>query len=118
MCIRDRIYTGMRPGEKLFEELFADGEHYERTSHTKIFMALTASNAPSPPINQTLRNLEAAAHRNNRADIIKLLRELVPEFTQMPESSTEAVVPSQVDQIPWPPTPTIPSLNGHGQPQA
>jgi FlaA1/EpsC-like NDP-sugar epimerase len=33
------IYTGLRPGEKLFEELFIPGEVYARTAHQKIFVA-------------------------------------------------------------------------------
>ena len=33
------VYTGLRPGEKLFEELFRDGEDYRRTCHDKIFVA-------------------------------------------------------------------------------
>jgi FlaA1/EpsC-like NDP-sugar epimerase/lipopolysaccharide/colanic/teichoic acid biosynthesis glycosyltransferase len=32
-------YTGVRPGEKLNEELFLDGEDYQRTRHHKIFVA-------------------------------------------------------------------------------
>ena len=32
------VFTGLRPGEKLFEELFADEEAYTRTHHEKIFV--------------------------------------------------------------------------------
>ena len=39
----DIVYTGLRPGEKLFEELFVTGEQYERTAHEKIFIAANAS---------------------------------------------------------------------------
>ena len=35
---RDRVYTGLRPGEKLFEELFLENEDYSRTRHEKIFV--------------------------------------------------------------------------------
>ncbi len=34
----DIVYTGLRPGEKLFEELFAAGEDYTRTGHEKIYV--------------------------------------------------------------------------------
>ncbi len=33
----DIEFTGLRPGEKLFEELFTDSEQYGRTKHEKIF---------------------------------------------------------------------------------
>ena len=32
-------FTGLRPGEKLFEELFLDSEHHSRTVHQRIFVA-------------------------------------------------------------------------------
>jgi FlaA1/EpsC-like NDP-sugar epimerase len=33
------VFTGIRPGEKLFEELFYDPDHVDRTSHDKIFLS-------------------------------------------------------------------------------
>ncbi len=35
----DIVYSGLRPGEKLYEELFYDSEHQEATKHEKIFLA-------------------------------------------------------------------------------
>ncbi len=35
----DIEFTGLRPGEKLYEELFVSGERYERTPREKIFVA-------------------------------------------------------------------------------
>lgn len=37
------VLTGLRPGEKLFEELFIPGEVYEKTIHEKILIAANAS---------------------------------------------------------------------------
>ncbi len=34
------VYTGIRPGEKLFEELFYDPDHVDRTRHDKIFLSI------------------------------------------------------------------------------
>ena len=36
-------YTGIRPGERLFEKLFADDETYTRTKHEKIFVTLNGA---------------------------------------------------------------------------
>lgn len=33
------VFTGIRPGEKLYEELFYDPDHVDRTSHEKIFLS-------------------------------------------------------------------------------
>src|SRR5882762_10119162 len=35
-------FSGIRPGEKLFEELSTDGEHADKTRHPKIFVGHTA----------------------------------------------------------------------------
>src|SRR5690625_7826224 len=37
------VYTGLRPGEKLFEELFHENESYIKTRHEKIFQIGRAS---------------------------------------------------------------------------
>ena len=39
------VYTGLRPGEKLFEELFHPQENYSDTAHAKIFLAQPRSMA-------------------------------------------------------------------------
>src|SRR5690606_1893631 len=51
------VYTGVRPGEKLFEELIQDGEKVLRTSHAKI-MALNGSLADPEVIDSVLVRLE------------------------------------------------------------
>ena len=35
----DIVYSGLRPGEKLYEELFYNSEHQQSTGHEKIFLA-------------------------------------------------------------------------------
>ncbi len=77
----DIVFTGMRPGEKLFEELFVPGESYERTAHAKIFLAANASSFVPPNLDESLGILEAAAQRNDREAILWGLQTLVPEFT-------------------------------------
>ena len=32
-------FTGLRPGEKLYEELYSDSEHHQPTRHSKIMVA-------------------------------------------------------------------------------
>lgn len=76
----DIEYVGLRPGEKLFEELFIEGERYERTEHEKIFIARNASTLVPTNLNHALASLEKAANEGDRTTIFSLLRQLVPEY--------------------------------------
>ncbi len=57
----DIQYTGIRPGEKLYEELFYDQSHVDMTAHSKIFKAkLTIESASIlPQVKEILREAEA-----------------------------------------------------------
>jgi len=76
----DICFTGMRPGEKLFEELFAHGEEYQPTAHSKIFIAAGASNNIPPALRTGVAVLEQAARANDDAAVRRLLRDIVPEY--------------------------------------
>jgi FlaA1/EpsC-like NDP-sugar epimerase len=71
-------YTGLRPGEKLFEELFADKESYELTHHGKIRKAKYRPLAENfeAQLNYILKNAESEENA-----LIHLIKEMVPEFT-------------------------------------
>lgn len=79
----DIEYSGMRPGEKLFEELFIEGEKYERTKHEKIFIAQNASSFVPDDIETAVSTLEAAANTEDNPAIITALQHLIPEYTPM-----------------------------------
>lgn len=78
------IYTGLRPGEKLFEELFHDEEPYAATAHPKIFLA-NARVVPWPELEQSLRALGRAVRDCDEASVASGLRGLVPEFGAIAE---------------------------------
>lgn len=73
------VYTGLRPGEKLFEELFHHDECHTATAHPKIFLA-TARAMPWPELEQGLKDLARAVREFDEPAIVDTLRELVPEF--------------------------------------
>jgi FlaA1/EpsC-like NDP-sugar epimerase len=73
-------FIGLRPGDKLFEELFIPGEEYCRTTHEKIFIASDASRFVPDDLDETVNALAAAADRNDAQAIILGLRSLVPEY--------------------------------------
>jgi FlaA1/EpsC-like NDP-sugar epimerase len=76
----DIVFTGIRPGEKLFEELFAPGETYNRTSHEKIFVACNASSHIPDQLEHHVTLLIEAALHNDTTAIIHILRALIPEY--------------------------------------
>jgi FlaA1/EpsC-like NDP-sugar epimerase len=77
----DIVFTGIRPGEKLHEELFTPGESYRRTEHQKIFVIDSASDHVLPSqVVQAVVRLEDAVYGNNVDALRKVLGELLPEF--------------------------------------
>lgn len=80
------VYTGLRPGEKLYEELFVPGEHYERTRHEQVFIASNASHFVPDCLNEILAALEQAVQQNDRDAIVRCLKGLIPEYSPTKES--------------------------------
>jgi FlaA1/EpsC-like NDP-sugar epimerase len=76
----DITFTGMRPGEKRFEELFLDGEAYRRTEHLQIFTAANGHAFVPDALDWALPKLYAAARADRAAEIIHWLQRLVPEY--------------------------------------
>jgi FlaA1/EpsC-like NDP-sugar epimerase/EAL domain-containing protein (putative c-di-GMP-specific phosphodiesterase class I) len=76
----DIVFTGLRPGEKLFEELFIPGETYDKTEHEKILILGNASRIVRENIEQDIEALCQAAYRNDANLIVFLLEQLVPEY--------------------------------------
>jgi FlaA1/EpsC-like NDP-sugar epimerase len=86
-------FTGMRPGEKLNEQLFSEHEEPRVTAHPRIFQTDVA--APSPGFHRRLRMLYAAAEKNDRAAVRANLRALLPEY-----QPGEPVIPAQAAPYP------------------
>ncbi|HEY0192146.1 MAG TPA: nucleoside-diphosphate sugar epimerase/dehydratase [Kofleriaceae bacterium] len=73
-------FAGMRPGEKLFEELSTRAEHADKTKHPKIFIGRIASHAWG----QVMRGLDELMTLVDGGDAARIrgaLRGMVPEFT-------------------------------------
>jgi FlaA1/EpsC-like NDP-sugar epimerase/EAL domain-containing protein (putative c-di-GMP-specific phosphodiesterase class I) len=73
-------FTGLRPGEKLFEELFIPGEKYNRTKHKKILSLGNASRLVKENIDEEVEALCQAGDRNDANLIVSTLQQLVPEY--------------------------------------
>ena len=75
------IYTGLRPGEKLFEQLFHELEPYEQTTHEKILLAHPRA-ADWDELRAELRDSELAVRRYDTETLQQALIRLVPELAK------------------------------------
>ena len=73
------VFTGLRPGEKLFEELLMDEEGLKSTANKKIFIGNQIEIDPKA-LEQKLDTLKAAAEANDSDRTVELLADLVPTF--------------------------------------
>ncbi len=72
-------FTGLRPGEKLFEELLMNEEGLTSTSNKKIFIGQQISIDPISFM-EKLNTLRDAANANQAQETVELLADLVPTF--------------------------------------
>ena len=83
-------YTGLRPGEKLFEELFHPGEALAQTPHEKLLLARFRE-VDWESFDSAMHGLEEACHAYDEPALRALLGGLVPEYsntiTELPQSN-------------------------------
>lgn len=83
-------FTGLRPGEKLFEELLIPGEKYEPTEHEKLLVVPNASQMVPQTLELTVKALAQAAWQNDTSLILFLLEQLVAGYTpKYPEGNRD-----------------------------
>jgi FlaA1/EpsC-like NDP-sugar epimerase len=83
------VYTGMRPGEKLHEELFYDSEVRLATPLAEVMRA--QSNLPAwPVLIRRLRELQALAYNRNTELIRAKIKQIIPSYQWEPDSKTES----------------------------
>ncbi|HLY41336.1 MAG TPA: nucleoside-diphosphate sugar epimerase/dehydratase [Terracidiphilus sp.] len=74
-------FTGLRPGEKLFEELNLHNESLLPTLHTKIRRYASPSSMDSDQIMTHMEELEQIVERRDQARLVKVLRNMIPDYT-------------------------------------
>lgn len=87
------VYTGLRPGEKLFEELQLDGEGIKPTAHPKI-RVLDGGSVEFSKVSRWLDDLSGLVEAKNVSGLVQKLREIVPEYTP----SAELVATCELDR--------------------
>ena len=76
-------YTGIRPGEKLYEELFDQNETLLKTTISDIKL-VSSSIKQTVEFDEKLKQLEEAVDRQDEKATLNYLSELVPTFTSRP----------------------------------
>lgn len=74
------VFTDIRPGEKLHEELFGEEEERLSTAHEKIFLTRGSSTLSEEELTQGIARALQAARQDDRVALYGALRELIPSF--------------------------------------
>jgi FlaA1/EpsC-like NDP-sugar epimerase len=90
-------YTGIRPGEKMTEELWDDGTPLVPTLHPDISRLDTNASFSSSSLIQAIDSLSRLSHSDETEAIVKLLDELIPNSTI--RQSTDANIKSQTSLL-------------------
>lgn len=87
----DIVFSGLRPGEKLYEELLADKENTQPTHHQKILIAKSSFEFDTQNY-QLIEELSESIKECEAETAIKILKALVPEYKPASISVTKKVV--------------------------
>jgi len=93
----DIAFTGIRPGEKLYEELEISEERMSRTRHPKIFIGNIAG-CPAEKIERALERLAVLCQADNSPAIVDTLSELIPD-AQLTRQIAAPASPSPVARV-------------------
>jgi FlaA1/EpsC-like NDP-sugar epimerase len=87
-------YTGLRPGEKLYEELLNDKENTIPTHHSKIMIAKVRT-YDFDQVKWEIQQLILLQKEHNNMEIVKKMKEIVPEFKSQNSVYEELDIESQ-----------------------
>jgi len=85
----DIIETGLRPGEKLYEELLMDSDTLTATKYNKIFIE-QQEDISREEMDQNLARLREVLETESPAEIVKVMRQIVPTFKTPEEVNSRA----------------------------
>jgi FlaA1/EpsC-like NDP-sugar epimerase len=102
-------YVGLRPGEKLYEELFYDAEDLVETTHPKI-RAARRQTLDVERVSQGIEALSRALAACDDAALMAAMRRLVPEWQSPPPASQDSIL-AALPAVP-PPAPRAAAASG------
>lgn len=83
-------FTGLRPGEKMFEELIGEGELAEPSLLDKILRVRTSSRRNFDGLDEAVARLEALAVEGRSDEVLRELRDILPAFTRPRQETSPA----------------------------
>ena len=102
-------FTGLRPGEKMFEELNLQDERLIQTSHPKIRSYISVDNPDVRNIEKFLHRLQQIVERQDVASLLLTLKELIPDYNPGAELLRVALSNRPIHAIP------VINQSAHGQ---
>ncbi len=80
----DIEFTGLRPGEKLFEELAADGETFVGTSHEKVMVCAEYEGdvLPTDELHWRITQMVETAKEGKAISLVQHIADLVPDYRE------------------------------------
>lgn len=72
------VYTGVRPGEKMSEDLWDEGHHFDPTEHPDIFQHKMHEDLRGDELDQFVSRVINLANENNGQQIIQLFDQTIP----------------------------------------
>ena len=75
--------TGLRPGEKLFEELIIKGEKYDKTTNEKIMILKNNSKVTFENLNTLIEDIIERANNCTKHELMYLMKKIVKEYEPM-----------------------------------
>jgi FlaA1/EpsC-like NDP-sugar epimerase len=107
-------YIGLRPGEKLYEELVGENEHAEPSAVESVLVMRNGAAADSRRLADQIRMLEACANEGDESSVIALLSALVPTFGTVGTDKTRErnIMPDPALREIQPSSSSIPAYKG------
>lgn len=73
------VFTGIRPGEKLSEDLWGDGMEYQKTAHPEIFRAQAEEIIMPEDLDKIIEELHRLASDGEDSTILKIMNDTIPD---------------------------------------
>jgi FlaA1/EpsC-like NDP-sugar epimerase len=94
-------FTGLRPGEKMFEELNLQDEHLVATSHAQIKTYITRADFDAKQIKRIVHELEQICDERDVGRLLLLLKKLIPDYNTGSQflQAAQLFEPSHADTV-------------------